>query len=227
MPLLRSILQFFLLLLDLLVLYFVFAVIGLFLVRNANERLNNSGIPLIIHGDGFHTELYLPLEDSVLHHNWLQFLNDSIIIQKHRQNKLINFGWAEEDWSVAGAKNKTGVLMAFETLLWPWNKSIMHVQLMDTVHTLKKPFTVKRFLTATQYQQLIAFIINGFMMSNNKPLIRSYEGYYGHDYFFSSNRYYNAFNTCNQWVADALNSCSVRNPAFAPFGWSIAYQIKK
>ena len=227
MSLLRSILQFLLLFFDLLVLYFAFAAIGLFMARHEKEHLNISGIPVTIHGDGFHTELYLPLEDSVVHHNWLQFIKDSLIIQKHHRNRLINIGWAEEDWSMAAAKNNTNVLMAFETLLWPWNKSIMHVQFMDTVHTLGHPFTVRRFLTVTQYQQLVTFIKEGFVMKNDTPVLRSYQGYYGYDYFFSSNRHYNAFNTCNQWTADALNACSVRNPAFAPFGWSIAYQIKK
>jgi len=117
--------------------------------------------------------------------------------------------------------------MAIETLLWPWNKSIMHVQLMDTVHALKHPFSAHRLLSVNQYKQLIVFIHEGFIMKDNKPVIRSYNGYYGYDYFFSSNRKYNAFNTCNQWIADALNRSGIQNPTFAPFGWSIAYHVKK
>lgn len=227
MQLLRGFCKLILFFFDLLVLYFLFAIIGLFWTRNAHESINRSGVPLIIHGDGFHTELYLPVEDSILHHNWFDFLKDPIITQKHRHNKYISLGWADRDWSVAGAQNKIDILMAFETLLWPWNKSIMHVQFMDTVHALERSFTEHRILSITQYQQLNAFIKQGFIMKDDKPVIRSYDGYYGYDYFFSSNRNYNAFNTCNQWTADALNACSIRNPNFAPFGWSIAYQIKK
>src|SRR5688572_20454746 len=140
MLLLRCIFHLLLFFFDLLVLYFLITIIGLFWVRNAKESINSSGIPLIIHGDGFHTELYLPIEDSVVHHNWFTFIKDSAIILKHRNNKYINIGWAEEDWSIEGTRNNTSILIAFETLLWPWNKSIMHVQFMDTVHTLKHPF---------------------------------------------------------------------------------------
>ncbi|MBC7828501.1 MAG: DUF2459 domain-containing protein [Chitinophagaceae bacterium] len=227
MRLLWSIWRLVVLIFDLLVLYFLFAIIGLFWPRNRDESFHQSGIPIIIHGDGFHTELYLPIEDSIICYNWFDFIRDTIITQKHSKNRYINFGWAEKDWSIAGSENKTGVLMAMETLLWPWNKSVMHVQLMDTVHPLKHPFTAKRILSAQQYKQLIAFITEGFVMKDNKPRVQSYNGYYGYDYFFSSNRNYNAVNTCNQWVADALNICGVRNPRFAPFGWSIAYQVKK
>ena len=227
MRLLRGIFHLLLFFFDLLVLYFLITIIGLFWVRNAKESINSSGIPLIIHGDGFHTELYLPIEDSVVHHNWFAFIKDSAIILKHRNNKYINIGWAEEDWSIAGTRNNTNIMMAFETLLWPWNRSIMHVQFMDTVHTLKHPFTEHRFLNVTQFGQLVAFIKSGFVLEKNMPVVKSYQGYYGFDYFFSSNRNYNAFNTCNQWTADALNACNIRNPTLAPFGWSIAYQLKE
>ena len=93
---------------------------------------------MIIHGDGFHTELYLPIEDSIVLHNWLQFVNDETITAKHGYKKYINIGWADEDWSIAGTAGKVHVLMAFESGFWPWNNSIMHVQFMDTVHPLKK-----------------------------------------------------------------------------------------
>lgn len=227
MQFLRGILQIVLFFFDLLVLYFLLAIIGLYWTRNENEITNSSGIPLIIHGDGFHTELYLPVEDSLVHHNWFAFIRDPVITKKHGQNKYINFGWAEEDWSIAGITGEPNVLMAAETLLWPWNKSIMHVQLMDTVHRLKHPFTQHRWLNKRQYQQLIAFIKSGFALENSRPVLKSHRGYYGYDYFFASNRKYNAFNTCNQWTADALNASNIRNPTFAPFGWSIRYQLEK
>ena len=227
MYILRIILQLCLTFFDLLIIYFLFAIIGMYWVRNHDESNNLSGIPLIIHGDGFHTELYLPVEDSILHHNWFSFLKDSLIFEKHGHNKYVNFGWAEEDWSIAGSQEKTHILMAFETLLWPWNNSIMHVQMMDTTHALKNPFTERRMLTVPQYQKLVKFIKGGFVIKNERPVIRSYQGYYGYDYFFSSRRKYNAFNTCNQWTADALDAAYIRNPTFAPFGWAIAYQTKK
>jgi len=227
MPLLRSLFKILLLVFNVLVFYFLFAIIGLFWARNRGESVNMSGIPLMIHGNGFHTELYLPIEDSLIHYNWLHFLQDSLIIEKHATNKYISFGWAEEEWSIAGVQNNTGVLMAMESLLWPWNKSIMHVRLTDTFQVLNHPFTQKRFLDAAQYRRLISFIKKGFIFKNNRPVVKSYKGYDREDYFFSSNRNYNAFNTCNQWTADALNASGIRCPAYAPFAWSISYQVTK
>jgi uncharacterized protein (TIGR02117 family) len=212
---------------DLLILYLLLAIIGLFWARSSNESINEVGIPLIVYGDGFHTELYLPVKDSILNFNWFDFIQDSTIIHKHRLSKYIAFGWANEDWSLASTRNETGVLLALKAVFWPWNRSIVHVQLVDSVHPLKHPFTEYRLLNLEQYQQLIDFIKGGFVLHGNKPIVKSYHGYYESDYFFSSNRRYNAFNTCNQWTADALNACNIRNPGFAPFGWSIAYQVKK
>ena len=57
----------------------------------------------------------LLIGDSIVHHNWLQFVNDETISAKHRYKKYINIGWADEDWSIAGAAGKFHILMAFES----------------------------------------------------------------------------------------------------------------
>jgi uncharacterized protein (TIGR02117 family) len=213
---------------DVVVLFFLFALIGAFWGRNTDEMLNKEGVPMIIHGDGFHTELYLPVKDSMGIINWMDWFDDSTIRSKHSTSTLINFAWAEYDWTLAGVDKKPkGLQTTLEIFLSPWNKSVMHVQWMNDVWPLKHPVTVKRYLSEQQYRQLIAFIQNGFKLKDGKPIIRSYKGYYGWDYMFYSKRNYNSFNTCNQWTSDALNACEIRNATFSPFGWGVFYQIRK
>ncbi len=210
---------------DIVILYFLFVLIGCYTPRNKEEVLLKEGIPLFIHGDGFHTELYLPVQDSMNIINWMDWFSDDPIMAKHHHNKLINFAWAEADWTLAGAYQKPkGFITTAKIFLWPWNKSVMHVQWMDTLWPLKKPVTVHRYLSKQQYLQLIAYIKSNFELKDNKPVIRSYTGYYGFDYMFYSNRTYNSFNTCNQFTSDALNACGVRNASFSPFGWGLFYQ---
>lgn len=222
--LIRFILQ---LLFDVVVLFLLFALMGAFWGRNTDEVLNRDGIPLFIHGDGFHTELYLPVKDSLGIINWMDWFNDSTIQNKHTNSTLINFAWAEYDWTLAGVEQKPkSIKTTLEIFFWPKNKSVMHVQWMNDVWPLKHPVTVKQFLNKEQYLQLIAFIKSGFELKDGKPIIRSYKGYYGWDYLYLSNRNYNSFNTCNQWTSDALNSCGVRNATFSPFGWGVLYQAK-
>jgi uncharacterized protein (TIGR02117 family) len=214
--------------LDLVILFFLFAIIGALWGRNTREVLHSEGIPLYIHGDGFHTELYLPVKDSLGIINWINWLDDDTIKAKHEHNTLINFAWAEYDWTLAGIEHKPkGIQTTLEIFLSPWNKSVMHVQLMDKLWPLKNPSTVKRYLSEQQYKHLITFIKYGFKLKDGKPIIRSYKGYYGWDYMFISNRNYNSFNTCNQWTSDALNSRGIRNATFSPFGWGLFYQIEK
>lgn len=224
---LRIILFLFQLMFDLLILYFLFVLIGCYTPRNKGEILLKEGVPLFIHGDGFHTELYLPVQDSMNIINWMDWFADSTIRSKHQHNKFINFAWAEADWTLAGVAQKPkGILTTAKIFLWPYNKSVMHVQWMDTLWPLKKSVTVKRYLSKENYQQLIAFIKINFELKAGKPVIRSYKGYYGFDYMFYSNRTYNSFNTCNQFTSDALNVCGVRNASFSPFGWGLFYQLK-
>lgn len=216
------------LLFDLVVLYFLFSLIGAFWGRNTHEQLNTEGVPLYIHGDGFHTELYLPVKDSLGIINWMNWFDDSTILLQHSSATLINFAWAEKDWTLAGIENKTPTIRTtLEILFWPQNKSVMHVQWMDHLWSLKDSFTVKRYLSRQQYHQLISFIKNSFEIKNNKPVVCSYKGYYGWDHLYNSTRNYNSFNTCNQFTSDALNACGVRNANFSPFGWGLAYQLKK
>jgi uncharacterized protein (TIGR02117 family) len=216
------------LLFDLVVLFFLFAIMGALWGRNTDEVMNKEGVPLFIHGDGFHTELYLPVQDSLGIINWMDWFDDDTIKAKHQHNTLINFAWAEYDWTLAGVEHQPkSIQTTLQIFLSPWNKSVMHVQLMDELWPLKHPQTVKRYLSAQQYLQLIAFIKSGFELKDGKPIIRSYKGYYGWDYMFLSNRNYNSFTTCNQWTSDALNSCEIRNATFSPFGWGLFYQLKK
>lgn len=219
--------KFLVVLFDLLVLYLILVIAGLFWPRNINETILENGVPLLIHGDGFHSELYLPVEDSFLHFNWKKWIKNDSIDQMHPDKKYIVFGWAEADWTVAGTQDqKTGLTMTLETLLWPWNKSVMHVQFMDTTHRLKNPKTVKRYLSNQQYSQLIEFIRQSFKTDKEgNPVIKSYKGYYGFDYLFFSELNYNSIRTCNQWTANALNACGIRNPLLSPFGWGIWYQL--
>lgn len=213
---------------DIVIVYLLFTLIGCFWPRNKDEVVNKDGIPLLIHGDGFHTELYLPVQDSMGIINWMNWFSDSTIRAKHINAALINFAWAEADWTLAGTTNQPkGIITTAKIFLWPRNKSVMHVQWMDTVWPLKKPVTVQRYLSKQQYLQLIYFIKAGFLLKNDKPVIRSYTGYYGFDYLFYSTRIYHSFNTCNQFTSDALNACGIRNATFSPFGWGLFYQLKK
>ncbi len=210
------------------VLYMLFSFIGCFWGRHTNEAIHREGIPLLIHGDGFHTELYLPVQDSLGIINWMDWFDDKLIRAKHAQQKLINFAWAESDWTLAGVERKPkGLQTTLEIFLSPANKSVMHVQWMDELWPLKKSVTVKRMLSTVQYRKLVHFIQNSFICKNGRPKIRSYKGYYTFDYMYFSNRNYNAFNTCNQWTSDALHACGIRNATFSPFGWGLFYQLQK
>lgn len=213
---------------DLLVLYFSFALIGCFWARNKDEIKHSNGIPLLIHGDGFHTELYLPVEDSLHIINWMNWFDDTIMRSKHTGIKLISFAWADADWMTEVAQNKShAVSTVAEIIAKPRNSSIMHIQWRDTVWPLKQPVTVKRFLSVEQYHQLIGYIQSGFKTQRDKPLIHSYQGFYGNDYLYTSTFNYNLFKTCNQWTSDALHACGIRTASFSPFGWGLFHQLKK
>lgn len=213
---------------DLLALYVCFVLVGCFWPRNKNEIKHSSGIPLLIHGDGFHTELYLPVEDSLHMINWMEWFNDSTIRNRHGDRKLISFAWADEDWMTEVAQHKSHKLSTVaEIVALPGNSSIMHIQWRDTVWPLKLPVTVKRFLSAEQYRQLITYIQSGFRTEKGKPVIQSYQGFYGYDYMYRSTFNYGLFTTCNQWTSNALNACGIRTPSFSPSGWALFYQLKK
>ncbi|RXK58829.1 DUF2459 domain-containing protein [Lacibacter luteus] len=212
---------------DLLLLYILFTLIGCFWPRNKHEVKNSSGIPLLIHGDGFHTELYLPVEDSLHLINWMNWFNDDTI-RKHQNKKFISIAWADADWMTEVAANERHRFSTVaEIVALPNNNSIMHVQWRDTVWPLKQPVTVKRYLSTSQYRQLINYIQWSFQTSDGKPIVHSYKGFYGYDYMYKSTLQYGLFTTCNQWTSNALHACSIRTATFSPFGWGLFHQLKK
>lgn len=70
-------------------------------------------------------------------------------------------------------------------------------------------YAEKMTLTDGAYDRLCSYIQSAYITEENKPVILS-EQFGGGVKFYEAKGYYNVFNTCNTWIARALNSAGYK-----------------
>ena len=92
--------------------------------------------------------------------------------------------------------------------------SIMHVQYYKDIHIYQDIKTIR--LTKEQFRRVINHIYASF-----KSPKKIYRGYGEDDYFYSSERDYNLFNTCNSWTGEMLREANVSMSIWTPLSQNI------
>ena len=128
----------------------------------------------------------------------LNYLTNS---DKFLNAKYIEFGYGDRDYYMSP---DAGVFMGISALLWP-TESVIHVVRIDK--SLEETFPTSKIfrikITEKKLSLLKRYIFESFKYQSimNKPLGK---GQYLDSYFYAGSRDFYIFNTCNTWVAEAL-----------------------
>jgi len=146
---------------------------------------------------GIHTGLIIPVNK----------ITKSIIAAMVCFDKAeyVDFGWGDE--VVYQTSNET-CCMDLRAVAVP-SPSVMRVEFFpdDPLNLLEwSDYTVAFRLAPTQFRNLCVYIDQGFTRDVNKQLIKTSMTSSGNVVFFKSVYTYCGLNTCNTWVADALES---------------------
>ena len=115
--------------------------------------------------------------------------------------KYIEFGYGDRDYYMSSVKS---FFLGVSALFWP-TESVVHVVRIDK--NLKEAFPTSKIyrikITEEKLKLLKRYIFESFKFqdSMNKPLGK---GQYLESYFYAGSRDFYVFNTCNTWVAKAL-----------------------
>ena len=143
-------------------------------------------------------------------HVGILFQVDSTVIGKipalitFDKYKFVDIGWGDEDFY---QDPETDYYNAAKAILFPTKSVIKVTGHMSDLESIIKwsDFCIKIRMTDEQYSGLLEFIAESFLIEDDEYVIASSSGN-GAIVFYKSVHAYHLFNTCNTWVAEALDS---------------------
>lgn len=170
---------------------------------NENNEVTNKNIPIYILSNGVHTDIVLPLKNEIK--DWSTDISylDTKAKDSTRQN--LAFGWGDKGFYLdtpTWANLKASTAAKAITGL---SSSAMHITFYGS---LKEDENCKKFfISENQYQKMIRYIENSFLLDTSNKIQRIGTHSYGkHDIFYEAKGSYNLFYTCNTWANQALKA---------------------
>ena len=173
--------------------------------RENTESLINPNSQSDIHSiyivnNYMHTGIIIPVENESIH----------VIssLKYFRDYNFIDIGWGEEKFYQDPNNN---ICMGARAILLP-NTSVIRIEGCSAAmenFILWSDFTVRLSLTTEQYMKLLDFIGKSFIKGSDDESVITSSRHSGEIIFFKSVYRYHLFNTCNTWVAKALQKAGL------------------
>ena len=186
----------------LLVYGFVIFITSIIVVNN-NEEVENKKIPIYILSNGVHTDIVVPLKNEIK--DWSKEISHSQTKAQDTTRQNLAFGWGDKGFYLdtpTWADLKTSTALKAVSGL---SNSAMHVTFYGS---LKESETCKKIVVSeSQYEKLIAYFENSFLLDEDNKIQRIGSNSYGkYDLFYEAKGSYNLFYTCNTWANQALKA---------------------
>lgn len=170
---------------------------------NENNEVTNKNIPIYILSNGVHTDIVLPLKNEIK--DWSIDISYLDTKAKDSTRQSLAFGWGDKGfyldtptWADLKASTAAKAITGLSS-------SAMHITFYGN---LKEDENCKKFfISENQYQKMIRYIENSFLLDTSNKTQRIGTHSYGkHDIFYEAKGSYNLFYTCNTWVNQALKA---------------------
>ncbi len=117
---------------------------------------------------------------------------------------FIEFSWGDKDYF---PNPDSGFSMALKAAFWS-SGSVLHlVGFNDDPRTFyPKAEVIELRVSATAFDRLLGFLSESFQRHDSKGRAQANPGLYGYSRFYPSSGKFSLMNTCNTWVAQALET---------------------
>jgi uncharacterized protein (TIGR02117 family) len=189
---------------------------------NKNQKVKGT-IPAYILTNGVHTDIVVPVKTTQI--NWNEIVSYNNTIGKDSLLEWIAFGWGDRGFYLETPTwGDLTFKVAFKAV-FGLSTSAMHITYHNNL--IEGDDCRKFYLTEEQYQKLINYINNSFLVDDEqqKPILIETDAVYGHaDAFYEAKGSYSLFHTCNTWSNNGLKAAEQRASLWTPFETGIFYQ---
>lgn len=195
-----------------LLLYLAAAVAGSLIPRNASWEEPSDGVLLFVRNNGIHVDLVLPASAAGI--ELYRLVPPSHVGNPGRTRGWVAFGWGQREFYLetprwSGLKVRNAARAVFG------GRALMHVEHLGRLQPSERLRPLR--IDGGSYRELVAAIERGFQRGQDgRPVVLPGSGYGSGDIFYEAVGNYNAFNTSNQWAADALANAGVKVGVWTP-----------
>ncbi len=159
-----------------------------------------------------HVDLVVPVENTAF--DWRSVVKLETIGREGRGDyKYLKFGWGDRDFYMnTPSLDKTEFWRLMRTLFAPGNATAVHINGYGEIPIEVGNVTKCVGLSRVQYLKLVAYLRRSLRGGRAD---RSQAGFAAAAGFYEGEGFYSIANTCNNWVAGALDAADVTTPLWS------------
>ncbi|HKY07661.1 MAG TPA: DUF2459 domain-containing protein [Candidatus Binatia bacterium] len=140
--------------------------------------------------------------------------------------RFIEFSWGDKDYF---PDPESGFSMALKAAFWSRGSVLHLVGFTDDIKQMYPKAEIVEFrLTPSAFNRLSSFLSQSFMRANSTARSQALPGLYSYSRFYPSVGKFSLLNTCNTWVAQALESAGIPvSPSRVITAGQLAEQMEK
>jgi len=194
---------------------------------NCDFRQTPDGVPVFVVSNGVHTDIVVPLRDTLTGFSWLQQLSQPAWSRQFAPYQFVGFGWGDEGFYLHSyGGHSPGVGTTLKAVLLP-TPTLLHVDFYRAAPLAGRRVVPLR-ISAEQYHRLTTAILRSFARDSTGHLIPlAAPGYTSDDFFLRARGRYHALHTCNDWTNRSLQRAGVRAALKAPLAGSVLFQVRR
>ncbi len=176
------------------------------------QACENSPYAIYVVGDSLHGDLVVPVENSAF--DWKTVLKLQEIGKERRGDyRYLKLGWGDRDFYInTPSIEKIEFSRLMRTFFVPGNPTTIHIQGYREV-PIGNGFTTKCVgLNKNQYLKIVNYLRQSFR--GGKPE-KIQDGFDVSDGFYEGTGFYSIANTCNNWMAGALDLADITTPLWS------------
>lgn len=196
-----------------LVCYVAIGGLGAWFPVNSDFEPASNGVEIFIYSGNAHSELILPI--NATGKNW----SDHFTVKPDRSASHIAIGWGDRRlYTRTRQWADLEIATAFSAMLLPTD-AVLHVEYVSQPYNSARSMEMK--ISTEQYQQMCTFIENTF--DGDQPLEGISFGDF--DQFYPATGRYHLFNTCNNWVGEAMKAAGMKVGRYTPLPKTVFWHL--
>lgn len=202
------------------ILYFLAALIGMLIPVNPPRLSEDTSIEIFVQTNGLHADLVLPSKNDK--HDW-----EALLPLKRETLGKFNYlaiGWGEKNFYLQTPTMSDLTFPTFVKALFIPSEAAMHVEYRRHSPPLSEDVS-SIMISEEMYQELVAYILEHFVIENGEPKIFFDRGYHEYDDFYAAYGKYHMLWTCNNWTNTGLKKIGVKNSLWTPMDWGVFYYL--
>jgi len=201
-----------------LICYLVAGGVGAWLPVNEDFTPAHDGVEVFIYSGTAHSEFILPIKTN--EKDWTAvFQAPSSPDALSQEFTHVAIGWGDKElYTQTQQWSDLDAAIAAKALFLPTD-SVVHAQWVSAPYTSSRSMRTK--ISPQQYTQLCQFIESTLADANPMEGV----AFGDNDHFYAGTGQYHLFNTCNNWVGEAMKAAGIKVGRFTPLPKTVFWHL--